>query len=453
MWLVFRSLRASVVVVALGVIAAHAGEPIGLPKTAAGKCAEAFFKASADGTAAAWTAFEKAHRGKIASGRRSLEDRLRQHEDVSKQSGRLTPKLILDESETELTVLAEGDREGRAFEYTFVMDADGGLDGIAIRGPLDPADAAKGARPLDAATKEAVIESIHDQLKSNYVFPEVGEKMCAMLMKNLKSGAYDAIDKARPFANRLTKDLRDICHDKHLRVTTGGAPNVRTARTSTRGIDQAGRNFGFAKVEMLPDNIAYIKLNAFDPSPAAMEVAAGALAFAGYSSAVIFDLRENGGGSPEMIKFISSYFFKKKTHLNSFYNRPEDNTTETWTEEKISGRRFDKDLPVYVLTSGHTFSAAEEFTYNLKNLKRATIVGETTGGGAHPVMFVELANDFSIGVPFARAINPITKTNWEGTGVTPDIAVPAEKALDAAIADAKKKFAAAEAEEEGDDDE
>ncbi|MEK6644681.1 MAG: S41 family peptidase [Planctomycetota bacterium] len=438
--------------VAVLTLAVVANEKVNLPKTPVGLCAEAYFRTVAVNTTEAWTDFENTHRAKVGAGRRSLEDRIRQHMEVVRQSGKATPKMILDDSELELTVLVETTNDHQAFEITFIMQPEGGLDGIAIKGPIDPAESAKGNRSLDAATKQSVVEAIRDQLKTNYVFPDVADKMCAALDKNLSSGTYDSIDKARPLARRLTDDLRAICHDKHLRVLAGSPNHGAPTRTSVRGIDQANKNFGFGKVEILPGNIAYIKLNSFDPTPMAMEVAGGALAFSAYSSAVIFDIRDNGGGSPEMIKFISSYFFKKKTHLNSFYNRPNDSTTETWTDEKISGRRFDKDVPVYVLTSGHTFSAAEEFTYNLKNLKRATIVGETTGGGAHPVNFVELAGGFGMSVPYARAINPITKTNWEGTGVTPDIAVPAEKALDTAIADAKKKIAEQLAAESDDDE-
>jgi C-terminal processing protease CtpA/Prc len=146
-------------------------------------------------------------------------------------------------------------------------------------------------------------------------------------------------------------------------------------------------------------------------------------------------MRNNGGGSPEMVAYVCSYLFAERTHLNDLYNRKEDKTTEFWTRD-VPGPRLTKQ-PVFVLTSKRTFSGAEEFTYNLKNLKRATIIGETTGGGAHPVSSHRIDDHFMIGVPDARAINPITKTNWEGTGVEPDIKVPASEALEAA-----KKMAA-----------
>jgi hypothetical protein len=164
--------------------------------------------------------------------------------------------------------------------------------------------------------------------------------------------------------------------------------------------------------------------------------------FLAYADAIIFDLRQNGGGSPSMIQLISSYLFDEHTHLNSFYIRKEDTVKQFWTQQYVQGPRM-VNADVYVLTSPSTFSAAEEFTYNLKNLERGTIVGETTGGGAHPVdgrFFPNL--NLAVSLPFGRAINPITGTNWEGTGVTPDIEVPASEAKEVAHQDALKKILA-----------
>jgi C-terminal processing protease CtpA/Prc len=167
-----------------------------------------------------------------------------------------------------------------------------------------------------------------------------------------------------------------------------------------------------------------------DPEICGPTVAA-AMNFLAHVDALVIDLRANGGGDPKMVAYISSHLFAEPTHLNDLYNRKEDKTTEYWTLRDVPGARL-ADKPVFVLTSKRTFSGAEEFAYNLKNLKRATIIGETTGGGAHPVSGHRIDDHFIIGVPDARAINPISKTNWEGTGVEPDIKVPASEALDVA---------------------
>lgn len=132
-----------------------------------------------------------------------------------------------------------------------------------------------------------------------------------------------------------------------------------------------------------------------------------------------------GGGDPEAIRFITSYLFDEPVHLNDMVDRGGKVVEEFWTLKVVPGKRLKSRIPVIVLTSKYTFSGAEEFSYNLKNLKRATIVGETTGGGAHPVEDVRLSERIVIGVPYMRARNPISQTNWEGTGVAPDIAVPA----------------------------
>jgi C-terminal processing protease CtpA/Prc len=199
--------------------------------------------------------------------------------------------------------------------------------------------------------------------------------------------------------------------------------------------DQMRRsNYQFKKVEILPGNIGYVRLDGFLEGSEAEKAAAAAMNFVARCDAVIFDLRQNGGGSPEMIRFITSYLFDRRTHLNDMVDRDGKVVEEYWTLDSVPGDRLAADAPVYVLTSKRTFSGAEEFSYNLKHLKRGTIVGETTGGGAHPVRMERITDRVAIGVPFMRACNPISKTNWEGTGVAPDIAVPADKALDEAVA-------------------
>ena len=236
------------------------------------------------------------------------------------------------------------------------------------------------------------------------------------------------------FAEKLTHDLRDVSHDKHLSVLftpvaqPPGEPEVDPEAQARFRKYLAGVNCGFEKAEHLAPNIGYLKFNFFADPDSCAPTAVAAMNFLADSDAVIFDLRENGGGQPRMIALISTYLFDKPTHLNDLYNRKENTTDQYWTLPYVPGKKL-AGKPVFVLTSKNTFSGAEEFSYNLKMLKRATLVGETTGGGAHPVAGHHIDDHFSINVPFARAINPISKTNWEGTGVEPDIKVPAADAL------------------------
>jgi len=179
-------------------------------------------------------------------------------------------------------------------------------------------------------------------------------------------------------------------------------------------------NYGFYKVERLPGNVGYLDLRMFDNPriPGAGAAAVSAMNFLANTQAVIFDLRRNGGGYPEMIQLLSTYLFDGEAHLNDLYNRPTDFTQQYWILPWVPGPRM-AQVPVNILTSEYTFSGAEEFSNNLKELKRATIVGQSTGGGAHPVDFNILNDLFILKVSIGRAINPVSKKNWEGTGVHP----------------------------------
>jgi hypothetical protein len=295
---------------------------------------------------------------------------------------------------------------------------------------------------IDAATKARVIDGAVTNLNEFYVFPETAKKMEDALRARQKRGAYDADIDGESFARMLTDDLQEVSHDKHLRVNFSlralpKEPPQRTPEDEARMRAQLERsNCAFEKAERLPPNIGYLKFNGFADPAICGPTATAAMNFLGHVDAIIFDLRDNGGGDPKMVAYISTYLFGERTHLNDLYNRKRDTTEEYWTLPDLPGKRL-TGKPAFVLTSKRTFSGGEEFTYNLKNLKRATIIGETTGGGAHPVSGHRIDDHFTIGVPFAKAVNPITKTNWEGTGVEPDVKVPAAEALDVA-----KKMAA-----------
>jgi hypothetical protein len=295
---------------------------------------------------------------------------------------------------------------------------------------------------IDAATRERVIEGAITNLNEFYVFPETAKKMEEALRARLKKGDYDTANDGERFATLLTDHLQEVSHDKHLRVNfvpsvlPKGEPAPNPDAEARMRTQMERNNCFFEKAERLPPNIGYLKFNAF-PDPAMCgPTATAAMNFLGNVDAIIFDMRDNGGGDPRMVAYISTYLFGDSTHLNDLYNRKQDTTTQYWTLSYVPGKRL-TGKPVFVLTSKRTFSGAEEFTYNLKSLKRATIIGETTGGGAHPVSGHRIDDHFMIGVPFARAVNPITKTNWEGTGVEPDVKAPAGEALDVA-----KKMAA-----------
>ncbi len=300
---------------------------------------------------------------------------------------------------------------------------------------------------IDAAARTKVIDGVLKRLNDSYVFPEVAKKMEQSIRERVDKKEYDQITSAKQFATQLTKDLQAVSNDKHLRVRYSHQPipergpqrEPTAAEKEERKRDLDWRNHGFTKVERLRGNIGYLEFLNFMDDELGVDTVAAAMNFVNGTDALIIDMRRNRGGNPAMVALVCSYFFgPEPVHLNDLYWREGNRTNEFWTKKEVAGKRYlNKD--VYVLTSKDTFSGAEEFTYNLKNLKRATIVGETTGGGAHPGGGYRITEHFGMFVPTGRAISPITKTNWEGTGVTPDVAVPAEQALIVARLMALKK--------------
>ena len=281
--------------------------------------------------------------------------------------------------------------------------------------------------PVEAGEVEAVVAAAIAELGKAYVFPEVATRMGESLRARLKAGEYATTD-PRELARALTRDLQAVSRDKHLRVVLASEHAARMKHMVAPG------NHGIGKPEILAGHIGYLEVHSFlGRGPGVEEAIAQAMTPLAGTKALIIDVRANGGGNPQTVARLSSYLFEGKVHLNSLYWRERDRTDEFWTSSDVDGARFGQSKPVYVLTSAKTFSGAEEFSYNLKNLKRATLVGERTGGGAHPGAVRKLNERFSIFVPTGRAISPVTGTNWEGTGVVPDVEVPAAEALERAL--------------------
>lgn len=304
--------------------------------------------------------------------------------------------------------------------------------------------------PLNGPEKKEAIDSFCRLLKDNYIFPDVAAKMNELITSKLTKGDYNSITDPVKFAQQVTADLQSVSRDKHLRAGFNPQLVKELRARSNAGDDDLPAafleqmkmgNYGFNEVKILDGNIGYLDLRGFNDTKYGGETAIAAMNFLSNANAIIFDLRQNGGGSPSMIQLITSYLYgPDPVHLNNFYFRPANENTQTWTLPYVPGKRR-PDVDVYVLTSNRTFSAAEEFTYNLKNLKRATIIGETTGGGAHPGGTMVATERFTLWVPRGRAINPITNTNWEGTGVEPDIKTAASAALETAQIKALEKMA------------
>lgn len=350
------------------------------------------------------------------------------------------------ESETadEIVALLGGPDEKGGVEYgrfsLTVEGKDGKVSSLGIE-PASKGDLTRKIEPLDDTALRKVVEDVASGL-AGYVFMDKAGKMQTRIREALAAGAYTGITNHRKLAKRLTDDLVAVTGDKHLRVVYSGSvlpPPQPRREMSPEEIEQfkkhaAGDNFGMPVAEVRDGNVGYLLVLGFLPPEVAAEAVAETMSKLADADALIIDLRQNGGGSPHGVALMTSYLFgNERVHLNDIYYRGEDRTESFHTSPDAPGKHFGSRKPIFVLTSARTFSAGEEFAYNLKALGRAKIIGETTGGGAHPTEFVRVSDHWGVVLPSARAINPITKTNWEGTGVAPDVEVPADQALEKAL--------------------
>jgi peptidase S41-like protein len=288
---------------------------------------------------------------------------------------------------------------------------------------------------LDAAERRRVIDAAVAILEKHYVDRDNARKMAAALRNHEKKGDDEKSTDGLAFAALLTQQMREVSPDRHLTLDYFEAPlSQHPAAPTPEGFARyrevmKRQNCTFEKVEILQHNVGYLKLNSFPDVSVCQATAEAAMASLNHADAIIFDLRDNRGGEPAMVSFMAAYLFDHPEYL---YNPRENTTEESWTHSPVSGNKL-ADKPVYVLTSGRTFSGAEQFCYDLKMLKRATLVGETTGGGAHSGVFYRIDNHFGMGIPETKAINPYSKTDWAEIGVEPDFKVNAADALETAV--------------------
>lgn len=291
--------------------------------------------------------------------------------------------------------------------------------------------------PVSAAYRRAVVESLIVQVQARYVFPDKGATLARALRKRLQAREYDGITSGKVLAESLTAHMQAVTFDGHMRVhhrqepfpeqLEEGMPEEEIAR---RREEMRMLNFGFEQVRRLPGNVGYLDLRMFSGAPEGHATAVAAMQFLANCDGLIIDLRRNGGGSPDMIQTLTTYLVPEgdRLHLNDFYEREGDRTVQFHTAAQVPGRRL-AGKPLYVLTSALTGSAAEEFAYNVQTHKLGTVLGATSAGAAHPGGLFRLGEHHAAFIATGRAINPVTRTNWEGVGVKPDIEAPPHEAV------------------------
>jgi len=293
---------------------------------------------------------------------------------------------------------------------------------------------------LDKAIQAEIVQGLSEKLRANYVFPDIAEQISAYLQKHLEDGDYTDITDGEFFALALTLHMQEVNHDEHLWVKwhsvlfpVDASPlHIDQEWQDERKLEARLDNYGLQRVERLPGNIGYLNVHYFHRPAWGGDTAVAAMNLLANAQALIIDLRKCTGGYPGMIALISSYLFgEEPVHLDSIYWRDDDITQQYWTLPYAPGKRF-VDKPVYVLISKATFSGGEGFAYNLQTRKRAILVGEKTDGGAHAGASYRLHPHLEVIIPIGRNINPMTGTNWEGCGVTPDISIPSDQAFEIA---------------------
>lgn len=288
----------------------------------------------------------------------------------------------------------------------------------------------------------ALVEKLIKQLNESYVFPDRSAQAEKLLRLNLAEGSYNLL-LGPELCDRLSADLLKASGDKHLRLLWHDS--ARSSSDEAQLVAELREQFrlanqGIRRVERLLGNIGLIELTIIPEACAAGLPLAAAMQLVQYTHALILDLREAIGGAPDGIAFLCSFFFPDgDVHLSDVVQGPKGPTRQYWTSGYVPGPRY-LDRPVFVLTSGRTFSGGEELAYDLKALGRATVVGETTRGGAHPVSIVSLGEHIELRLPVARSVNPVTGNNWEAVGVEPDLRIPASSALHEAVQAALKKI-------------
>jgi hypothetical protein len=322
--------------------------------------------------------------------------------------------------------------------------------------------AAIAAPPVDKATRTEVVETLADRMAQHYVFADVGDRAAASLRQRLAGGAYDGLEDAEGFAARLTGDLQELTHDLHAEVAYMEEalepdrpheqvrhPGADDIEARVRGMDRmmravSARRFGFPDSRRLAGNVAYVRIDEFPEPILAGQAVAAEMAAVADAAALIIDLRENGGGNPDTVTQMCAYLFDDRpVHLNDQLTRGIGRVLPMWTQPVAGDLRFGSRKPVFILVGKETFSAAENLAYTLQALKRASIVGAPTRGGAHGGRGFRLGEHFIAGIPNRRTVNAVTHADWEGKGVQPEVRVDEKTALETAQALAAKATAAA----------
>lgn len=302
--------------------------------------------------------------------------------------------------------------------------------------------------------KKEIVDKAFVLLKENYIFPDKVAPMEKALRKKISEGYYAQFSNTNDFLKNLNHDMETLVNDRHVNIFFDSI-RVKQIRAEAKGtysqpsfspefLKRARyENNMVRKVERLDGNIGYLKLDMFVDSRISKPTLLAAMTFLSNSDALIIDLRQNGGGNANTVSFLMSYFLSDSTLVSQFTSRLTKTTTNVYIERDEEVKKFASNIPLYVLVSKRTSSAAEAFAYQLQAFKRAVVVGDTTNGEANPGYGFALNDNLWMMIPTSVNVNAITKTNWQGTGVLPDIVIKSENALNTALSQSYRQLGTA----------
>jgi uncharacterized membrane protein len=426
-------------------------EHVQLPNTVAGQRADAYFTAFNSGDTEVMQAFFQEHYSFVFLESYPLDKRPAYYQHFQDIFGRLTTLRVALSVEYQITLLADATKTNDILVMRFQLENEpphrlayvtfSGIDHAKVTDQYVDYVATRAAS-INSVLRASTVQSVAQVFRDQYIYPELGQKMADTLLQKQAEGRYDKTGKAGKLADMLTKDALAVSNDKHVWVEAQNPMVQESSDPINLPVEELRlENYHFRKVEVLPDNVGYIKFDMIHDDQEALEITAEALNSLAQCDALIFDIRENIGGEWGTASLILGYLLPGGMAFGHMYDRDGNRVKERVIPESIPGQPFNSDVPVYVLTSNRTGSAAEGFAYTLKSLNRATIVGEVTRGAAHPSKEVIINDYFRMSVPYLRGDNVVTKTNFEGTGVIPNIEVPAARALEAAVEDALRQGA------------
>ncbi|MFZ6870960.1 S41 family peptidase [Undibacterium sp. Di27W] len=318
---------------------------------------------------------------------------------------------------------------------------------LTVTGAIARTPASPSTGEVDSATRLEVIDTLIAKLNAHYVFPDKAQQAEVVLRQHQREGKYDGITDGKQLAKQLSDDIEGVVHDKHMAVYVSTRPvppddamppPPQTRSEWEKQVPPAAlekilaSNLGVEKADHLSSNIGYLQISSFGPVFLVSDKFAAMMNELADTDGLIIDLRNNGGGGGDSVALLISYLVDERTRLNDTWERATGITAQYWTQDKLDGKRYGGKKPVLILAGPNTKSAAESFAYQMQALKRATVIGERTWGGANASRPYRLSEYFAAFIPSRRSISPITHTNWEGVGVIPDVAAKVDDALAAA---------------------